>query len=123
MRKFGVDPNSIQAIFITHLHGDHFVGLPFVILDAQLVSRRAASLTVAGPAGLGDHLFAAMEVLFPSSSQIERHFALDIRELEPEKAQDVLGVTVTAYLAKHPSGAPSVALRFEADNKVLCYSG
>jgi ribonuclease BN (tRNA processing enzyme) len=123
MRKFGVDPNSIQAIFITHLHGDHFGGLPFVILDAQLVSRRAASLTITGPVGLSDRLFAAMEVLFPSSSQIERHFALDIRELEPEKAQDVLGVTVTAYLAKHPSGAPSFALRFEADNKVLCYSG
>lgn len=123
MRKFGIDPNSIQAIFITHLHGDHFGGLPFLILDAQLVSRRAASLTVAGPAGLGDRLFAAMEVLFPSSSQIERHFALDILELEPEKAQDVLGVTVTPYLVKHPSGAPSFALRFEADNKVLCYSG
>ena len=94
-----------------------------MILDAQLVSRRTASLTVVGPAGLGDRLFAAMEVLFPSSSQIERHFALDILELEPEKAQDVLGVTVTPYLAKHPSGAPSFALRFEADNKVLCYSG
>jgi ribonuclease BN (tRNA processing enzyme) len=123
MRKFGVDPNSIQAIFISHLHGDHFGGLPFLILDAQLVSRRTASLTVAGPAGLSDRLFAAMDVLFPSSSQIKRHFALDIVELEPEKAQDVLGVTVTPYLVKHPSGAPSFALRFEADNQVVCYSG
>jgi ribonuclease BN (tRNA processing enzyme) len=123
MRKFGIDPNSIQAIFITHLHGDHFGGLPFLILDAQLVSRRAASLTLAGPSGLGDRLFAAMEVLFPSSSQIKRQFALNILELEPQKAQDVLGVTVTPYLVNHPSGAPSFAFRFEAENKVLCYSG
>jgi ribonuclease BN (tRNA processing enzyme) len=123
MRKFGIDPNGIQAIFISHLHGDHFGGLPFVILDAQLVSRRATSLTIAGPPGLGDRLFAAMEVLFPGSSQIKRNFALDILELEREKAQDVVGVTITPYLVKHPSGAPSFALRFEADNKVLCYSG
>jgi len=123
MRKFGIDPNGIQAVFITHLHGDHFGGLPFLILDAQLVSRRATSLTVAGPPGLGDRLFAAMEVLFPGSSQIKRNFALDVLELEREKAQDVLGVTITPYLVKHPSGAPSFALRFEADNKILCYSG
>ena len=123
MRKFGIDPNSIQVIFITHLHGDHFGGLPFLILDAQLVSRRATSLTVAGPPGLRDRLFAAMEVLFPGSSHIGRQFPLDIRELQPEKAQDVMGITVTPYLVKHPSGAPSFALRFEADNKVLCYSG
>src|SRR5215510_13941784 len=97
IRKFEVSPNDVRAIFISHLHGDHFGGLPFVILDAQLVSRRATSLTIAGPPGLGDRLFAAMEVLFPSSSQIKRQFALNILELEPQKAHDVLGVTVTPY--------------------------
>ncbi len=123
MRKFGIDPNDIQIIFVTHLHGDHFGGLPFLILDAQLVSRRTTPLAVAGPPGLRDRLFAAMEVLFPGSSHIERQFALDIVELEPRKAQDVLGITVTPYIVKHPSGAPPFALRLEADNKVLCYSG
>jgi len=123
MRKFGIDPNDIQIVFVTHLHGDHFGGLPFLILDAQLVSRRTTPLTVAGPPGLRDRLFAAMEVLFPGSSHIERQFALDIVELEPRKAQDVLGITVTPYIVKHPSGAPPFALRLEADNKVLCYSG
>ncbi len=123
MRKFGVDPNKIQAVSITHLHGDHFGGLPFLILDAQLVSRRAAPLTIAGPPGTRERLFAAMEVLFPGSSRIERQFAVEIVELEPEEPQDVLGITVTPYSVKHPSGAPSFALRIEADGKVICYSG
>jgi ribonuclease BN (tRNA processing enzyme) len=52
MRRFGVEPNGVETVFLTHLHGDHFGGLPFLILDAQLVSRRTAPLTIAGPPGL-----------------------------------------------------------------------
>src|ERR1700688_1020123 len=65
IRRFGIDPNQIGAIFLTHLHADHFGGLPFFILDAQLVSRRTAPLTIAGPPGLRDRLTTAMETFFP----------------------------------------------------------
>src|SRR3546814_5991198 len=44
MRRFGVDPNDIDAVFVSHLHGDHFGGLPFLILDAQFASRRTRPL-------------------------------------------------------------------------------
>ena len=42
MRKLGVEPNTIATVFISHLHGDHFGGLVFLLLDAQHVSRRTA---------------------------------------------------------------------------------
>ena len=29
LRRFGVDANTIDSIFLTHLHGDHFGGFPF----------------------------------------------------------------------------------------------
>jgi ribonuclease BN (tRNA processing enzyme) len=123
MRKFGVDPNTIRAVLISHLHGDHFGGLPFLILDAQLVSRRTAPLTIAGPPGLRERLIAAMENFFPGSSKVERRFELAIRELETRTAENVEGIEVTPYLVKHPSGAPPFALRLTVDGKVLCYSG
>ena len=43
IRKWGVDPNAISTVLVTHLHGDHFGGLPFFLLDAQhlgVVARR-----------------------------------------------------------------------------------
>jgi ribonuclease BN (tRNA processing enzyme) len=123
IRKFGVDPNTVRAILITHLHGDHFGGLPFFILDAQLVSRRTAPLTIAGPAGLRDRLMTAMETFFPGSSRVERRFAVDVRELQPRAAHDVEGIEVTPYVVKHACGAPPFALRISVDGKVLCYSG
>ena len=72
IRRFEVDPNSINGVFLTHLHGDHFGGLPFLILAAQLVSRRTAPLFVAGPPGLSRRLPAAMEAYFPGSSGANR---------------------------------------------------
>lgn len=123
IRKFDVDPNAVRVIFITHLHGDHFGGLPFFILDAHSVSKRTTPLTIAGPPGLRERLMAAMECFFPGSSKVERAFPWTVKELEPGFRQDVEGIVVTPYLVKHPSGAPPFALRIEVEGKILCYTG
>lgn len=106
MRHWGVPPNSIDFILISHLHGDHFGGLPFFLLDAQLISRRKSPLTLAGPPGLEERLRQAMEVFFPGSSRVPPKHELNVIELEAEKARDIEGVTVTPYEVEHPSGAP-----------------
>jgi ribonuclease BN (tRNA processing enzyme) len=123
IRRFGVEPNAIETIFITHLHGDHFGGLPFFILDAQLVSHRTTPLTVAGPPGLRERLREAMDVLFPGSADIARRFQVGVIELDAGAASIVNGVTVTPFLMKHACGAPPVGLRLECDGKSLAYTG
>ena len=72
-------------MFVSHLHGDHFGGLPFLILDAQFAGR-TAPLVVAGPPGTGQRLTEAMECLFPGSSRVRRRFAVEVTELRPCKA-------------------------------------
>ncbi len=123
IRKHGVDPNAIDAVLITHLHGDHFGGLPFFILDAQLGSRRTRPLTIAGPPGLRDRLFQAMEVFFPGSSGIRQKFDLDIVEFTPDQPATLGALAVMPHLVRHPCGAPPLALRVEVDGKSLCYTG
>jgi ribonuclease BN (tRNA processing enzyme) len=122
MRRFGVDPNSIQTILISHLHGDHFGGLPFLLLDAHLVSNRRDPLTIAGPPTLTARLHALREVMFPGSADIALRFPLELIELEPEAPVQVNGVQVTPFPVRHPSGAPSFALRCEVKGKTLFYS-
>lgn len=123
IRRFGVDPNDIRAIFISHLHGDHFGGLPFFILDAQLVSRRKTPLAIAGPPGLSARLETTMEALFPGSAGSERKFELRIVELPPRARSEIEGAVVTPYVVKHACGAPPFSLRVEIDGKSVCYSG
>jgi ribonuclease BN (tRNA processing enzyme) len=123
MRKFGIDPNGVHTIFVSHLHGDHFGGLPFLMLDAQFYSRRRVPLTLVGPPGFKSRLAQAMELFFPGSSTIERKFATDIVEIEAGKTATINGVTVTAYVVEHACGAPAFALRFSSEGKVLAYTG
>jgi ribonuclease BN (tRNA processing enzyme) len=123
MRKFGVDPNRIHTVFVSHLHGDHFGGLPFLLLDAQFYSRRSVPLTLVGPPGFRVRLIQVMELFFPGSSTVERKFSTDIVEIDAGQTATINGVIVTAYVVEHACGAPPFALRLEADGKVLAYTG
>lgn len=122
MRRFGVDPSLLDTILLSHLHGDHFGGLPFFVLDAQF-SRRMRPLAIAGPPGVEARVRDAMEAFFPGSSSVQRKFAVEFTELV-EGRQTVLGpIAVTPYGVVHPSGAPSFALRVACGGKVIAYSG
>ncbi|GJD76974.1 MBL fold metallo-hydrolase [Methylobacterium gregans] len=123
MRRFGVDPNGIDTVFLTHLHGDHFGGLPWLILDGQLVSHRRTPLTIVGPPGIRERLPAAMEVLFPGSSTAKRAFTVAVREIVAGEPGAFGGVEVEAFAVEHPSGAPAHALRLAHAGRVVTYTG
>jgi ribonuclease BN (tRNA processing enzyme) len=123
LNKLGLDPNEIETIFISHLHGDHFAGLVWWMLHAQHVARRSEPLTVVGPEGVEARFVAAAEALFPRSTQVDRRFALNFVELRQRQQADVAGIKVTPFEVSHPSGAPPYALRFEVDGRMLAFSG
>jgi len=122
MRRFGVDPQAIDTVILSHLHGDHFGGVPFLILDGQF-KRRTRPLLVAGPPGVDRRVREAMEVFFPGSTRIERRFETRFVELADRVAAEVGPVHVTAFEVSHASGAPPFALRIAGEGKVMTYSG
>jgi ribonuclease BN (tRNA processing enzyme) len=123
LKAQGIDPGSIDAVALTHLHGDHFGGLPFLILDGQF-SRRTNDLTVLGPPGTNARLAQAMEVLFPGSSQVERRFRVEVRELAPGGPAIPVGdLAVRAWPVVHACGAPPLAVRVEDGSASFAYSG
>jgi len=52
LKRAAIDPASIDAVVISHLHGDHFGGLPFLLLDKGLMAKRATPLLLCGPPGI-----------------------------------------------------------------------
>ena len=119
LKAHHIDPNVIDAIMLSHLHGDHFGGLPFLLLDAQLLSRRTRPLVIAGPPGTRARLDAALEVFFPRSTGTAWHFAWKVQEIVPGRPSELLGLTVETIEVEHPSGAPSTAVRLGDGERVL----
>lgn len=118
-----LDPNTVDAVIVSHLHGDHFGGLPFLVLDGQF-SRRSEPLLVAGPPGIRTRLAQAMEVLFPGSSQTRRRFEVEITELATDGSPASVGsATVRGWEVDHACGAPPLALRVELDGASFGYTG
>jgi ribonuclease BN (tRNA processing enzyme) len=122
MRRFGLEPQTIDTVILSHLHGDHFGGVPFLILDGQF-KRRTRPLIVAGPPGVEARVHEAMEVFFPGSTRIERKFDTRFIELADRVPIEVGPARVTGFAVVHASGATPFALRVAAENRIVTYSG
>ncbi len=122
LKRQGIARDDIDLILITHFHGDHFAGLPFLLLDAQF-SRRTRPLAIAGPEGIEIRLTQLMETLFENSSKTKQRFDLRIVALRLEETSSFGAVTVTPYPVIHgESGGPFLAYRVEAEGRVIAYS-
>ena len=122
LKRLGIARETIDLVLITHFHGDHFAGLPFLLLDAQF-TRRSRPLVVAGPLGIEAKLANLMEALFEHSSKTKQRFDLSVVALEPEQTRTFGEVKVTPYPVVHgESGGPFLAYRIEAEGRVIAYS-
>lgn len=123
MQQQGIDPSTIDHILLSHLHGDHFGGVPFFLMHAQFVAKRKEPLVILGPLGAERRIIDTLEVLFPDLAEIVWRFPITFIELEADRQGTIGDVQISPYLVDHPSGAPSLAYRLQIDDKALAFSG
>ncbi len=124
LKRAGVDPNAIDGVVLSHLHGDHFGGLPFFVLDAQHMSRRARPFLIVGPVRherRGSR--RRRKCCSPARSTRPLRFPLEISEMTTGVRAEYPGFAVTPFPAEHFAGAPCHSLRLELDGKIVTYSG
>jgi ribonuclease BN (tRNA processing enzyme) len=122
-KKLGLGFDAVDAVVISHLHGDHFGGLPFLLLDCQFIERRTRPLTFIGPLGLRDRLSGAIDLFFPGIAQMAWSFPWRIEEVAPGDTVKLGGFSLTTFDVVHSAGAPSTGMRISDGVSVFAFSG
>jgi ribonuclease BN (tRNA processing enzyme) len=112
-------PDGPDAVWLSHFHGDHFLGFP--ALAARMAeSGRTRELRVAGRQGVGMAVCRALDLAYPNL-RANLGFALKFDECLPDEPLELLGLTFSGAFTTHPE--PCLALRLEDDDASLYYSG
>ncbi|GAA4908652.1 MBL fold metallo-hydrolase [Mucilaginibacter defluvii] len=121
IKKHGIAPDDIDAVLITHFHGDHYGGLPFLLLE-MAVYGRLKPLVVISPPGCRERLEKLLELLYPGT-EVWGKLNISFHEYEVHKPLDISLLKVTAFPVIHTPEALPHGLRIQVDGKVIAYSG
>ncbi len=113
------DPDELDAIWISHFHGDHFFGLP-ALLTRFWESKRTKPLLIVGQEGVEEVVRQALKLAY-SSIMNKFAFQLNFLTLEPGRSLEAAGVGWRAALNGHSQ--KDLAVKITARGKSVFYSG
>jgi ribonuclease BN (tRNA processing enzyme) len=124
LKRLGVPPADICTIFISHFHGDHFLGLPFLLLEYLHLTPRREDLYIVGPPGVEEMIEGVAEAAFPNLRHADGGYHRRYLEAEPGRQQTVDALSFQAFPMKHAGeNLASFGYRLRLAESVLAYTG
>ncbi len=126
----GLKPNHLRFVFVTHLHSDHTIGYPDLILSPWVVGR-TEPLEAFGPTGLEamtQHILEAYKEDIDIRTEGMEHgnltgYKVNVHEIKPGVIYRDANVTVKAFYVKHGSWKEAYGFRFETPDRTVVFSG
>src|SRR5262245_62078972 len=123
LERLGIPHNTIDAILLTHLHGDHCGGIPFLLVDAMLAAKRDRPLTIVGPKDTTKRLKSVAAALMPGMDIMVPKFPITYVDM-PVLSESAIGpLRVTTYPAVHTQETNPTSMRVQVAGKVIAYTG
>jgi ribonuclease BN (tRNA processing enzyme) len=113
----------IDAILLSHLHGDHFAGIPFLFLEWIYEAPRRHPLQICGPAGTEERIRTLFATMYANLAAKPLPFEVGHTVLEPGARTTIDAVSVEPFRVPHQKNAISLGLRVVIDDRTILYSG
>ena len=123
MKRCAIAPGDIDLVLVSHMHGDHYGGLPFLILEYMFETPLRKNLVIAGPRGLERRTWALFHDLYPECDPSKVARKLKFVVLEPGKSTRLGRFKVNTIRTPHTIKDVSLAFRIEAAGKSIVFSG
>jgi ribonuclease BN (tRNA processing enzyme) len=123
MKRAGFSPKRLDAIFLSHLHGDHFGGIPFFFIEYFYREPRDYPLTIAGPPGTEERVRQLYGVMYGSGKTSTEIPQVNFVVLDPEQEETVAGIEVFSFRVPHQTHDISLALKVAYRGKQILFSG
>lgn len=123
LKRAGFDPKRLDAVFLSHLHGDHCGGIPFFFLEYLYESRRIAPLHVAGPPGTEERVKTLYRFMFGDAAEPKDTPSVVFYVLEPGREETIDGIQIFPFRVPHQIRDISLGLKLTYEGKQILYSG
>jgi len=123
LKRAGFDPRRLDAILLSHLHGDHFGGIAFFFIEYLYLQPRLEPLIIAGPPGTEAKVRALFDVMYGGGAIEKEIPPTRFVVLLPDEATEVNGIAVAPFRVPHQSDAISLGLKVSYEGKQILFSG
>jgi ribonuclease BN (tRNA processing enzyme) len=123
LSELGIKRDELDAILISHFHGDHFGGIPYLLLAALYEDERTRPLHIAGPTGTEKHVRNLASAMCYALEEREWTFPILFTEFVAGQSVNVGPVRCEAFETLHQPITSPHGLLVQSGNHRVAYSG
>lgn len=123
LKTLHIPADQIDCVAISHMHGDHFGGLPFLFLEYLYENPRTRPLHIVGPPGIQQRVLDLHRVMYRELSERGLTFRIAFHELPPGQPAMICETEFFPFRVPHQERDISLGYRVTAGKQSLLYSG
>lgn len=123
LKRAGRDPGEIDFVLLSHLHGDHFGGVPFLFMEYLFETPRSRPLVIYGPRDTERRVRGLFAALYEDAAHKPMAFQVRYAEVAPGTTSSTDGVGIVPFRVPHVADLICFGYRLEIAGRTIIYSG